>query len=755
MNRELITTTEHQAPPERVLLVPAPTPARTGPAFQRFASFRDLDSILEAASRSQYLAVDWETNGGDITAPSFSPVGLGLAWDTGSCYLNWTELYSLNRTRVLDTLLAHPCLLAHNAYFDGGVLRLLTGRHGNWHCTLALYMFLSNEGWAGQTWGLKDAQVQVLQWENSNEGELDEWLVTNGYYKGGRCADDTVARRHALFQEGKLKPDKSMMHLAPPSILGKYCILDAEACYLLYTKHLLPVSEQFGEDFHDFTVMFMHLIKLHIEQKLWGLQVDLEALNNRRTILAQEIIDRDRGLLTHPLLVDHIAAIESGLRKELEAREPARYLKQKERPPEPPRYRKDGKESKTWLNWVANGDKYLVPVVSQNWLNWQERWTRAINGDDPAYRFNLQSGDQLRTLLYSRMGYPVRVETESGLPGTGVKALKGMGEVGKLFIERAWCEKEMSYLVDYAERAVDTATIHPSFRLPGTKTGRLSSKSPNLQQVPKTKAVMNCFTARPGNVLVDLDFSALEPVVATEFSGDRNMALIYGDGRPANDIYLFVGASIPGMKEKILAAGYHPERPTKEGLARAKKECKHERSICKTVVLACQYGAGVDKVMSTLEQDDVFLPREEVATIHRGYWDLFPDLKNFGRKLGREWERNRGWILNGMGRPMCLTEDYRHDVLNRFVQSTGHDILVRYVWILSQKLNLKGINWKPWVIDWHDAAAVEVPEGSLEETVECYRDALALLNRELGGTITLKGTPSWGRTMADIKEPEE
>lgn len=755
-DRDLITTIEYKAPPERVLLSPSFTPPREGPTYQVIGTYKNVTPALLAAAASQYVAVDFETKGNDYSDESFEIVGIGLAWDTGSIYFEWHSLFLNKQKDIIQLLLAHPGLLAHNAYFDGGVIRSRMGQHAlGLTCTLALYMFLSNEGWAGQKWGLKDAQKDILLWQETNEKELDEWLCLNGYYKGNRLADDTAVNRSSRFLEGRLRPDKANMWRAPVPILGKYCCLDAEACYLLFTEHLLPCLQRFP-GLERFMTSFMHLIRVSIDQKLHGILMDRDALLSRREELSSEISYQTQQLLAHPLLEAPVRAIESSLLAGLAAMEPPRYRKQKERPPEPPRFLKDGlTPSKNWINWVSNGPKYSEKVLSLNWVNWRERWEKAVRGEDPAYLFNLQSNVHLTETLYNHLGYEPRVFTESGAPGTGIKALKHMGEIGKALIERAWLEKEQGFLTDYIERTESRPTIHPSFRLPGTKTGRLSSKEPNLQQVPKTKVMMGMFLARPGHILVDLDFSALEPVVATEFSQDPNMLLIYGDGRPANDVYLFVGAHIPGMREKILSTGYDPYNPTKETLARAKKECKHERGICKTVVLACQYGAGVDKVMSTLENDDVFLPREDVQQIHSGYWDLFREVKQFGWDLLRQWKRNGGWVLNGMGRPMCVTEDYKHDLLNRFIQSTGHDILVRYVEILTQALNGRNIEWHPWVIDWHDAAAIECREEDRERVVECYMDSLDCLNEELAGTIKLKGTPSWGYSMAAIKEPEE
>lgn len=168
----------------------------------------------------------------------------------------------------------------------------------------------------------------------------------------------------------------------------------------------------------------------------------------------------------------------------------------------------------------------------------------------------------------------------------------------------------------------------------------------------------------------------------------------------------------------------------------------------------CQYGAGVGKVMETLEQQDVFLSEDQVLEIHAGYWNLFRQVKSFGYDLQKEWKRNGGYVVNGRGRPMCLTEEYKHDVLNRFIQSTGHDILVDYCYVIKQVLDESGIPWAPKIWDWHDSVMVEVPEDAGEEVSKLFLVALARLNDKLGGTIKLKGTPTVGYNLADVKEPE-
>lgn len=739
---ELVTTRQREQP--YILLTPGNHPARVGSSYQRLSPH--WEAIHVPIMKSRILAVDFETKGGDYSA-DIEIVGIGLAWDTGSCYFDVAAMQGIGKAtyfHLLQLICKHPGLLAHNVYFDGGAIRKQTGEHASWYmCTYSLLAHLANEGVEGRHWGLKSAMVELLGWESSNDTELDRWLVTNGWYNGNPRLDQSYEYLNAEYESGGLKPNKAEMWRAPADILGKYCVLDAEACYLLYTKVLEPVLMQF-DGLQQCMRDTMYLIKLLIDQKILGIPVDRAGLQARRNQVEKEMIELEHVFVHHPEVINHVKAIDAGFMLAHANSAPAKYLKRKERK-EPAKFKKDGSLSGNWLKWQELEAEPLV--ISKNWEKWKSR---------DIERFNIQSADQLRKVLYEGCGHEVRVTTETGLPSTALKAVKHMGEPGKILMDRMWLLKELGYMEKYLELTEQRDTIHPSFRTPGTVSGRLSSKEPNMQQIPKTKAVLSLFRARPGKVWIDLDFSALEPVVAAEFTRDPNLEFLYGNGAKKNDIYLFVGAQLPGeIGDKIRSTGYDPYNPTDESLARAKRDCKHERGICKTVVLACQYGAGVNKIIEILEQDDIVLDYEQVAAIHSGYWEVFAKVKDYGRSLFYEWRRNKGYILNGMGRPMAIAEGMEKDALNRFVQSTGHDILVRYVRIYTQKLDDIGISWSPVVIDFHDASCIEVNEWDAELVSGIMTQAVDELNRQLGGTIQLRGEPDVGKNLAEVKKPEE
>lgn len=755
--RELVTTTElPKTQPKRVLLEPKVLPAREGRFYNRIAGDEDILPILNNAYQSPVVAVDLETKGADYSDPNTSIVGIGLAWHRGSAYLPITELSNYSRFQIHTFLNNKQGLVAHNVYFDGGYLYRELFRHPQWlACTYGLTMQLSNEGWLGQRWGLKELQISLLGWAEANDKELDEWLITNGFYKGNRRKDES---REALLQgilEGTLSAEKGEMWRAPKEVLGKYCCLDAESTYLLYTGVLAPALAKFPDLITYHRDEFLYLVRTLIEQKIRGILVDRDKLLSLDAQLTLEIEQTKQQFRTDPLISSPIYEIETRLLSELFEKQPEQYLKQKPVPTEPPKHKKDGSVSKNYLRWKELLPTYQERTLSKNWINWRERMDKAEAGLDPDYQFNINSQHHLRELLYTRLGLPVKIETETGEPSTSMKALRTMGPMGALLVRHIELVKEKGFTTKYLELTSERPTIHASFRTPGTVTGRLSSREPNLQQIPKSKRMMELFIARPGHVWLDLDFSALEPVVTTEYSQDPNLLFIYGDTAPKNDIYLFVGANIPGeIGRKIRGTGYDPYNPTPEALARAKKECKHERGICKTVVLACQYGAGVNKVYNTLEQAEIYLPYEEVEAVWNTYWELFERVRGFSKELYWQW-RKQGYVLNGTGRPMCVLPDDTKDLLNRFVQSTGHDVLQIYIRLFTQELNRREIPWTPVIIDWHDASTIEVPEAYVEQAKEVMGSwALDALNRMLGCNIKLRGEVETALNLAEAKQPE-
>lgn len=170
----------------------------------------------------------------------------------------------------------------------------------------------------------------------------------------------------------------------------------------------------------------------------------------------------------------------------------------------------------------------------------------------------------------------------------------------------------------------------------------------------------------------------------------------------------------------------------------------------------CQFGAGARKVHSQLTEDGVNIEFDEVKIVHNTYWAVFARLKAYSQELQIELARNGGIAANGLNRPMCIPEECQKDVLSRVIQSTGHDLLVKYVsGILSKELTKEGIQWKPVLIDLHDATTFQVPSYQVEKTKQIFIKSLNLLNKQIDGTLKISGKPTSGKSLAECKEVEE
>jgi len=683
------------------------------------------------------VAIDFETRGNDysLVFTESYVVGVGLAWDRGSCYFSTDDLSDKELELLIELLTEHKGLIAHNVYFDGGWIRRDLSQHANWlACTFGLYMQCASEGFEGQRWGLKEAMVDVLMWQSTNEIDLDEWLIANGYKKQNNA------------------PLKGEMWRAPASILGKYCVLDAEATYLLYTEHLAPLLKRFPKlaDYHRQD--FLPHVMVHIDQKIAGIMTDRKHWVGYATELEAAIVNSEQTFRNHFLVKPHVDAWEREALEGFLATEPPRYKKKKERK-EPARYTKSGEVSKNWLKWKALEEE--PPVESLNWKRWHDKKVGIEFGIEPSYSFNLQSGDHLRWLMYEKLKHKVLLQTESGLPAIGEDALQSMGDVGQVLIGRALKVKELSYVSDYIERVEHRPTIHPSFKMPGTVTGRLAGKSPNLQQLPKTKGALSGFISRPGHSFVDCDVNALEMVVTAELSQDKNLLALYGPGAKKNDIYLFYGSMMAGIGPRLTSLGYSPYDPIPEVMDATKKAFKKERSIAKLLILSDNYGSGVKKKQKILSLNGVDMSLHEVEDMHDSLMAAKSGVLEYVAWLQDEWRANGGWVENGYGRPICVDEKYLKDILNRVVQSTGHDILQLYARIAADLLTAAGVSWRPIVMDWHDESIIEVPDEQVEDAKRIMEiDAYRELNRILGGTCPLKGSAAVAKTLAGIKLEE-
>lgn len=238
----------------------------------------------------------------------------------------------------------------------------------------------------------------------------------------------------------------------------------------------------------------------------------------------------------------------------------------------------------------------------------------------------------------------------------------------------------------------------------------------NLQQVPKTKDILDCLVPGEGQVFVELDITSLEPTIQADFSRDETLLDLYASGEE-HDIYLYFARFIhpdPAVREVLL----QEYRPGKENLAELKAKHKAARSLVKPAFLAMGYGAGAGRIKLTYSEEGFDIPFETCKEIYDNYWSKLQGLRAFEDELKREWQSRRGYILDGFGLPRCVPHELRKDLLNRFVQSTGHEILLRYLVNINKLRKSRGVPMVAVVPDLHDETIFRCKEDVAEECQE-------------------------------------
>jgi len=168
--------------------------------------------------------------------------------------------------------------------------------------------------------------------------------------------------------------------------------------------------------------------------------------------------------------------------------------------------------------------------------------------------FNIGSPRQLGDVLFNRMNLPKPVKYGKGRTiSTAVDVLEDLAEdhpIARMVLDYRQLTKLKSTYVDALPALINPATrrLHTTFGQTGTATGRLSSASPNLQNIPiRTelgRGIRAAFIAEPGHVLLTADYSQIELRLLAHFSRDPLLVEAY---RRGDDIHTLTASQVFGV----------------------------------------------------------------------------------------------------------------------------------------------------------------------------------------------------------------
>lgn len=216
------------------------------------------------------------------------------------------------------------------------------------------------------------------------------------------------------------------------------------------------------------------------------------------------------------------------------------------------------------------------------------------DGEDKPVKMDWESGVMLQG-LFTHLGLPYSY-TQKGNASFDKDALEKLDhEVAKKILEyRRHSKRAHTYLENYLWLADEDGVLHCNFAQGGPRTGRMSSREPNLQNVPKRSdkqekdfPLRRCFIPRPGKILVSKDWDQVEYRMMLDYA--REMALI--------DRILKDGLDVHDATDKELELG--------------------DRDDAKTMNFMLLYGGGVPKLAAALY--DTSVPMEALKAI----WMLY------------------------------------------------------------------------------------------------------------------------------------
>lgn len=261
-------------------------------------------------------------------------------------------------------------------------------------------------------------------------------------------------------------------------------------------------------------------------------------------------------------------------------------------------------------------------------------------------QFNIASPKQLGAVLFEDLGLPSGKKTKTGY-STNADVLENLRDkdpiIDMIIMYRQYTKLQSTYVEGLLKAVSADGRIHSVFKQTETRTGRISSTEPNLQNIPvRTELGRNMrkfFVSEKGRTLIDADYSQIELRILAHLSGDKNMQESFISGK---DIHTSTAAQVFGMPEDMVT----PEM----------------RRAAKAVNFGIVYGISA---FSLAKDIDVSVAKADRYI--KSYLSNFPKVKEFMDKAVADAE-SKGYSETIFGRRRYIPE---LAAKNKNIQSFG------------------------------------------------------------------------------------
>lgn len=323
--------------------------------------------------------------------------------------------------------------------------------------------------------------------------------------------------------------------------------------------------------------------------------------------------------------------------------------------------------------------------------------------------FNINSTKQLGVILFEYLGLPTGKKTKTGYSTDEkvLSSLEGSHKIIPLLLEYREVYKLYSTYIDpllKLSKESSDSRVHTSFVQTGTATGRLSSKNPNLQNIPVRSElglrIREAFIAKDGCKLIGIDYSQIELRLLAHFSQDRVLVDAFKSDK---DIHYQTAVVLFG-----------------------EAEAKSKRAVAKTVNFGLLYGMGQKKLSDTLG-----ITTKEAKDIIDKYFESFPTVKSYFRSIV-ELSKSQGFVETLLGRrryfdyenasPMFKAA-YERESVNSVFQGSASDIIKLAMNKIAKIIKDEKLEAK-MLLQIHDELIFEVKESEAESLAKRFQEIM-------------------------------
>ena len=350
-------------------------------------------------------------------------------------------------------------------------------------------------------------------------------------------------------------------------------------------------------------------------------------------------------------------------------------------------------------------------------------------------QFNINSPKQLGKVLFEDLGLPVKKKTKSGY-STNAEVLESLRYdnpiVDNVLRYRALAKLNSTYCEGLLKVIADDGRIHSSFNQTETRTGRISSTEPNLQNIPVRtelgREMRKFFCAKDGWLLVDADYSQIELRVLAHISGDENMIEAFKNN---DDIHAITASQVFNMPLEMVTPLM--------------------RSRAKAVNFGIVYGIGAFSLGK-----DIGVSMREASQYIKNYLAHYSGVDDYMKRVV-ERAKLDGYVETMFGRRRYLPELSTGKAMMRAfgervarnmpIQGTAADIIKIAMVRVDERLKRENMQAR-LILQVHDELIVEAPEAESEKAAKILQEEM---ENAVQLSVPLTADAAIGKTWYDAK----